>query len=105
MLLGVLKGGCDLDGGLADVPQMDGQTHQQGFAEADIRAVHEDDVVHVGKVCGQLGALVGAGKLMGQEDAHDLVSGGSSRMALQKMSCPFRFSNEPTVAKRGRPPT
>ena len=78
VLLGVLEGGGDLDGGLAFIPQVCGHTHQQTLAEADIGAVHEEDVVHVGQVCGQLRTLIGAGQLMGQEDAHDLVSGGSS---------------------------
>ena len=78
MLLGVLEGGGDLDGRLAFIPQVCGHTHQQTLAEADIGAVHEEDVVHVGQVCGQLRTLIGAGQLMGQEDAHDLVSGGSS---------------------------
>ena len=77
VLFGVLEGGGDLDGGLAFIPQVCGHTHQQTLAEADIGAVHEEDVVHVGQVCGQLRTLIGAGQLMGQEDAHDLVSGGS----------------------------
>ena len=44
VLLGVLAGGGDLDGGLAFVPQVCGHTHQQTLAEADIGAVHEEDV-------------------------------------------------------------
>ena len=58
MLLGVLEGGGDLDGRLAFIPQVCGQTHQQTLAEADIGAVHEEDVVHVGQVCGQLRTLI-----------------------------------------------
>ena len=55
---------------------MHGQTHQQRFAQADVGAVHEQHVVHVDKVGGQLGALAGAGKLVGEEDAQHFVPGG-----------------------------
>ena len=75
VLLGVLEGGGDLDGRPAFIPQVCGHTHQQTLAEADIGAVHEEDVVHVGQVCGQLRTLIGAGQLMGQEDAQHLVPG------------------------------
>ena len=61
MLLGVLQNGHDLPGVLAGIPQVDGQTDQQRLAEADVLAVHEEDVVRVDHVGGELGALVGAG--------------------------------------------
>ena len=76
MLLGVLKGGGDLPGSLSCIPQLNSQPHQQALAQADVLGIHKEDIVHIGHVCGQPGALAGAGQLMGQEDAHDLVSGG-----------------------------
>ena len=76
VLLGVLQNGRDLPGALAGIPQVDGQTDQQRLAEADVLAVHEEDVVRVDHVGGELGALVGAGQLVGQEDADHLVPGG-----------------------------
>ena len=75
MLLGVLQNGRDLPGALAGIPQVDGQTDQQRLAEADVLAVHEEDVVRIDHVGGQSGALPGAGQLMGQEDAQHLVPG------------------------------
>ena len=78
VLLGVFQNGGDLTGRFAGIPQLDGQANEQGFAQADVSAVHKEDVVHIGHVSGQLGALVGAGQRVGQEDADDLVPGGSS---------------------------
>ena len=77
MLLGMLKDGYDLPGGLAGIPQMDGQTNQQSLAKADRSRVYKQDIVHIGEVCSKLGALVGAGQRVRQEDADDLVTGGS----------------------------
>ena len=77
MLLGVLKGGGDLPGSLSGIPQLNSQPHQQALAQADVLGIHKEDIVHIGHVCGQPGALAGAGQLMGEEDAHHLVPGGS----------------------------
>jgi len=77
MLLGVLKGGGDLPGSLSGIPQLNSQPHQQALAQADVLGIHKEDVVHIGHVCGQPGALAGAGQLMGEEDAHHFVPGGS----------------------------
>ena len=65
----------DLVCGAALVPQFGGQMHQQRLAQADRAAVHKADVVHVGHVGGQLGALVGAGQLVGKENADHDVTG------------------------------
>ena len=75
MLLGVLKGGGDLPGSLSGIPQLNSQPHQQALAQADVLGIHKEDIVHIGHVCGQPGALAGAGQLMGQEDAQHLVPG------------------------------
>ena len=77
MLLGVLKGGGDLSGSLSGIPQLNSQPHQQALAQADVLGIHKEDIVHIGHVCGQPGALAGAGQLMGEEDAHHFVPGGS----------------------------
>ena len=78
MLLGMFQIGGDLHQRLAGIPQMHGQPHQQPFAQTDIFRIHEQHIVHVGKVGGQLCALAGAGQLVGQEDAQHFIPGGSS---------------------------
>ena len=65
MLLGVLKGGGDLPGSLSGIPQLNSQPHQQALAQADVLGIHKEDIVHIGHVCGQPGALAVAGQLMG----------------------------------------
>lgn len=67
MLLGVLKGGGDLPGSLSGIPQLNSQPHQQALAQADVLGIHKEDIVHIGHVCGQPGALAGAGQLMGEK--------------------------------------
>ncbi len=77
MLLGVFQHGGDLPGGLSGLRRRNGQPDQLCLAQADVLGIHKEDIVHIGHVCGQPGALAGAGQLMGQEDAHHFVPGGS----------------------------
>ena len=76
MLLGVLKGGGDLPGSLSGIPQLNSQPHQQALAQADVLGIHKEDIVHIGHVCGQPGALAGAGQLMGEEEALEQLGAG-----------------------------
>ena len=35
---------------MGEILQLDGQADEQGFAQADVSAVHKEDVVHIGHV-------------------------------------------------------
>ena len=49
----------------SDIPQLNSQPHQQALAQADVLGIHKEDIVHIGHVCGQPGALAGAGGMLG----------------------------------------
>ena len=78
VLLGLFQIGGDLGDGLAGVPQLHSQPHQQGLPQTDVFGVHEHHIIHVGKVGSKSGALTGAGQRIGQKDAQHFVPGGSS---------------------------